>query len=120
MRIAKLRFCERWRCFTDATGLHLPDGRVEIALGDLCSDEETSLTLDLEVLPLPLFASGKPATSLEREELLAIEILWDQIGAAAVRSRVRRQTIRILPAQDPLDVVLDERVIPWPEEGACR
>ena len=67
--------------------LNRPDGRVEINIGDLVSEEERTLVLALEVLPIPLMADGTPAADLKGEELVELEIVWDEIGEEEIISK---------------------------------
>ena len=94
--------------------MKLPDGRIEISLGDLVSEESATVVLELKVLPLPLplLPGGEPVATLEGEALLGLEILWDDLAGPEVRSLTHLQTVRILPTQDPADVIVNEDVIP--------
>jgi len=112
VRVAKRTFCENWVLFASYHSVALPDGRVEISLGDLTSEESATAVFLLDVLPLPLLADGTPAASLDGEELLELEILWDDLTGEEIKSCVHQQTIRILGTQDPADVRLNEDVIP--------
>lgn len=112
IRVRKLDFCEAWTLYAAFRSIPLPDGRVEIALGDLTSDESATLAFHLDVLPLPLLPDGTAAATLEGERLLELEILWDDLTSPSLASRTHTQTIRILPTQDPSDIRLNEDVIP--------
>jgi hypothetical protein len=54
LRIQPKLFCNAWKQYGDYPQFQLPDGRTELALGDLVSSEERYVVLLLEVLPLPL------------------------------------------------------------------
>lgn len=112
VRIRKLDFCENWILYAAFHSIPLPDGRVEIALGDLTSEESATLVFHLDVLPLPVLPDGQPAATLDGERLIELEILWDDLSTPAITSRTHTSTIRILPTQDPADIHLDEDVIP--------
>jgi len=112
LRFKRLTFCERWGQLSDYPVTFLPDDRVEIAVGDLVSDEERVLVLLLEVLPLPLI-NGEPAASLEGEGLLEMHVLWDEIGEKEITSCRHEQLIRIQGTQDAKDVKLNEEVVAW-------
>lgn len=112
VRVRKLDFCENWVLFASYHSVSLPDGRVEISLGDLTSEESATLVFHLDVLPLPILPGGEPAASLEGERLIELEILWDDLSTPDLASRTLTQTIRILPTQDPADIRIDEDVIP--------
>jgi Ca-activated chloride channel family protein len=112
LRVAKLTFCENWGVFASYPSVPLPDGRVEIFLGDLTSDESATVVFHLDVLPLPIFPDGSPATNLDGEELLGLEILWDDLTGQEIKSCIHQQTIRVLGTQNPTDIKLNEDVIP--------
>lgn len=77
VRIRKLDFCESWSLYAAFRSIPLPDGRVEISLGDLTSEESATMAFHLDVLPLPMLPDGTAAATLEGERLLELEILWD-------------------------------------------
>ncbi len=112
VRVRKLDFCENWVLFASYHSVALPDGRIEISLGDLTSEESATLVFHLDVLPLPILPGGEPVASLEGERLLELEILWDDLSTPELASRTHTQTIRILPTQDPADIRINEDVIP--------
>lgn len=112
VRVRKLDFCENWVLFASYHSVALPDGRMEISLGDLTSEESATLVFHLDVLPLPILPSGEPVATLEGERLLELEILWDDLSTREIASRTHTQTIRILPTQDPADIRVNEDVIP--------
>jgi Ca-activated chloride channel homolog len=91
----------------------LPDGRVEVHVGDLVSEEQRIAVFLMEVMPIPLLAPGKPAASLEGEALVEVEIVCDVVSAAAVTSHTERHTIRVRPTQDPADIEVNQTVLPW-------
>jgi len=112
VRVRKLDFCENWVLYASYHSVALPDGRIEISLGDLTSEESATIVFQLDVLPLPMLPGGEPVATLEGERLLELEILWDDISTPDLASRTHTQTIRILPTQDPADIRIDEDVIP--------
>ncbi len=112
VRIRKRQFCERWKSLASYYSVPLPDGRTEVSLGDLVSEESATAVFELEVLPLPLLADSTPAASLEGEELLELEFLWDDLTGGEVKSCSRVQTLRILATQDPDDVKVNVDVLP--------
>lgn len=112
VRVRKLDFCENWALFASYHSVSLPDGRIEISLGDLTSEESATLVFHLDVLPLPILPGGEPVASLEGEKLVELEILWDDLSTPDLASRTHTQTIRILPTQDPADIRINEDVIP--------
>lgn|GEM_PF-453068 len=112
VRLEPLAFCDSWALLASYPSVTLPDGRTEFSLGDLVSGESATAVLELEVLPLPLLPDGEPVASLEGEALLSLEILWDDLAGTEVKSLTHVQTVRILPTQNPADVIVNEDVIP--------
>ncbi|MDZ4789442.1 MAG: VWA domain-containing protein [Blastochloris sp.] len=112
LRFKSLPFCEKWGQLSDYPVVALPDGRTEVSVGDLVSEEDRVLVLMMEVLPLPLL-NGKPVASLEGEALLEMEVLWDEIGEKEITSQTHEQTIRIQATQNPEDIKLNQEVVAW-------
>lgn len=113
LRIRRLDFCDALILFADYPVVELPDGRVEIAVGDLVSEETRTLVAQLLVLPIPLLGNGRPAASLAGESLLELEAVFDEVTAAGIVSSSWQQTLRVVPVQDPAAIVLNGDVIPW-------
>jgi len=65
LRVEPKLFCHSWAQYGDYPTITLPDGRVEIALGDLVSDESREFVLLIEVLPLPLLPGGEAKNLLD-------------------------------------------------------
>ena len=112
LRLKRLDFCESFGLLSGYGSLDLPDGRQEIAVGDLVSDEERILCFSLEVLPLP-WVQGAPVLSLEGEKLLEVEILYDEIGETGIVSKRHQQTVRVQATQNPEEVKVNETVLGW-------
>ena len=112
MRVQKGTFCDRWRSLGETPGHKMADGRVELRLGDLISEETQSFALALKVLPIPLGADGSQVASLEGEELLSLEFLYDEITKDSIVSRTESRLIRIKATQNPDEVKVDESVLP--------
>jgi hypothetical protein len=85
---------------------------VELAIGDLISEEDRILVLMAQVLPLPLL-NGRPVASLEGEKLLELEILWDEIGDKEIKSCRHVQIIRISATQNSDEIKLNEETVAW-------
>jgi Ca-activated chloride channel family protein len=111
LRVEPKLFCHSWSQYSDYPAITLPDGRVEIALGDLVSEERRNLVLLTEVLPLPLLPGGELPASLEGEELLGLEFLWIGIGDTEIKTCASWHLVRIQGTQNPQDVVLNQEVI---------
>ncbi|MCC6356171.1 MAG: VWA domain-containing protein [Verrucomicrobiae bacterium] len=109
VRLRKLHYCTGVLVLADYPITELPGGGIEIAVGDLVSREGRALVFGLEVMPMP----PAPDLSLEGEDLVDMEIAWDEIGEGEVRARVERVTLRVKAVQDPAQVVLDESVLKW-------
>lgn len=113
LRIKPLDFCERMLVLADSPAIELPDGRLEVAVGDLVGGEERMLVVLFEVLPIPLLPDGSPAATLEGEALVELEVAYDLIEEIGVSSHTWKQTMRIKTVQDPAEVIRNGEVIPW-------
>jgi Ca-activated chloride channel family protein len=116
VRLKKLHYCTGVSVISDYPLVTLPEGGLEITLGDLVSEEERALVLALEVLPIPNLPDGAPAASLEGEALLEVEILYDELVPGGVTSIKAERTIRVLPVQNEADVKVNENAIKWVAE----
>lgn len=113
VRMKRSTFCETAVLLSDYPVVDLLENHgSEISVGDLVSEEQRTLVLFLEVLPLPLI-QGKPAASLEGEALLECEFLWDAIQKDSVSSHTEKRTIRVLAVQDESEVRHNEEIIPF-------
>ena len=112
LRLKRLDFCETMVPLGEYPATQLPDGRWEFALGDFVCEEERVVCFALEVLPLP-FVNHQPVASLEGEQLLGIEVAFDELNADSVVSRTFTQTVRIQATQDPGQVKQNGEVIGW-------
>jgi hypothetical protein len=111
LRVEPKLFCHAWAQYGDYPTIQLPDGRVELALGDLVSEETRDFVLLTEVLPLPLLPGGKLPASLEGEELLGLEFVWTEIADTEIKSCQSRHLVRIQGTQNPEEVILNQEVI---------
>jgi len=109
VRVRKLHYCTGVLVMADYPLTPLPDGGLEIAVGDLVSLEERALVFGLEVLPLPKAAD----LNLEGEALVDIEVAWDEITDAEIRARVERVALRVKAVQDPAQIVVNDSVLSW-------
>jgi Ca-activated chloride channel family protein len=112
VRFHRLEFCETVQLLGNSPIVPLPDGGTEITVGDLVSGENRILCFELGVLPLP-WVGGQPVVSLKGEQLLQVEILWDEIGEAEITSRTFAQTVRIQATQNAAEITQTAEVIPW-------
>jgi len=113
VRVRQLHYCSGIAVLSDYPIVALPEGGIEIMVGDLVSEEQRVLVLALEVLPIPLLPDGSAAASIEGEALLEIELAYDEITAEGVTSKTEKRTIRLAAVQDPADVRLNEEVVEW-------
>jgi Ca-activated chloride channel homolog len=115
LRVQQKLFCNAWKQYGDYPQVQLPDGRTELALGDLVSGEERYVVLMLEVLPLPLLPDGSLPASLEGEELVALEFAYTSIteerADLRLESRTSSHLLRIQGTQNPADVVQNAELI---------
>ena len=112
VRIKPLDFCENLFSLGEHPTITLPDGRIEFALGDLVSGEEQIACWAMEVLPMPCI-DGVPVTTLEGEDLLEVEVQYDEIRGEALVSESFKQTIKVKATQDPAEVVPNGEVVSW-------
>lgn len=112
VRVRVLDFCERFQLLNDYPNVALPDGRMEVAVGDLVSGEERRLVFALEVLPMPLL-DGQPVASLAGETLIELEVAYDELGLEGIASRVLTQVVRVQASQNPDEVKANATVIGW-------
>jgi ADP-ribosylglycohydrolase len=116
VRLQKLHHCTGVSVLSDYPLVSLAEGGLEIALGDLVSEEERVLVLALEVLPIPPMPDDTPAASLQGEALLDLEILYDELVPDGVTSSKEQRTIEILPVQSEADVKVNENAVKWVAE----
>jgi hypothetical protein len=120
VRIRKLPYCSRLGLVSDYPVVPLPEGGIEIMVGDLVSKEQRILVLALEVLPIPPLADGRSAASIEGEALLEIELAYDEITEAGITSKTEQRTIRLVAVQDPADVRVNAQVLCPPTRRSDR
>jgi hypothetical protein len=115
LRIQPKMFCNAWKQYGDYPQVQLPDGRIEVALGDLVSGEKRYVVLMLEVLPLPLLPDGTLPASLEGEELVGLEFAYTSITEEGTDLRLESRTsshlVRIQGTQNEADVVQNVELI---------
>jgi hypothetical protein len=115
LRIQPKMFCNAWKQYGDYPQVRLPDGRIELALGDLVSGEERYVVLMLEVLPLPLLPDGSLPASLEGEELVGLEFAYTSITEEGANLRLESRTsshlVRIQGTQNPAEVIQNVELI---------
>ena len=112
VRVSKEDFCDTWRNLADLKRIRLPDGRRELCVGDLVSEEERSFALSLRVLPIPLASDGSQVASLEGEKLISLEFVYDLMGEKEITTRREERLVRISATQNPEDIRIDESILP--------
>ena len=112
IRVKREDFCERWKNLPEFKGNRLPDGRIELMIGDLISEEVRSFALGAKVLPIPLGADGSLVASLEGEKLLSLEFIYDLVEKERIVSKKEERLIRIQATQDASEVRIDESDLP--------
>jgi Ca-activated chloride channel homolog len=112
VRLKPLDFCDALGQLSDYPVIFLPDKRIELAIGDLISEEDRVLVLLARALPLPL-VNGAPVASLEGEKFIELEILWDEIGDKEIKSCRHEQIVRISGTQNPDEIKLNEETVAW-------
>jgi Ca-activated chloride channel family protein len=113
VRVRKLHYCSGIGLLSAYPMVALPEGGVEITVGDLVSEEQRVVVLALEVLPIPPLADGSAAASIEGEALLDLEVAYDEITENGITSKVEQRTVRLSSVQDPADVRVSEQVVEW-------
>ena len=112
VRVAKEDFCYSWRDLAELKRVPLPDGRRELLVGDLVSEEERSFALSVRVLPIPLGADGSQVASLEGEKILALEFVYDLVGEDELTAIREERVIRLSATPNEDEVKVDESVLP--------
>ncbi|MHB1310350.1 MAG: vWA domain-containing protein [Limisphaerales bacterium] len=112
LRLKAMDFCAGLTPLGDYPALTLPDGRIELALGDLVAAEERIVCFGLHVLPLPCL-EGQPVFSVDGEPLVQIEVLYDEITSEGIGSSTYLQTVSVQRTQDPGQVRRNGEVIQW-------
>jgi Ca-activated chloride channel family protein len=112
VRLRRLDFCESLEPLGNYPEIQRPEGWIEYGVGDLVSEETRVACFALKVLPLP-WVEGRPVVSLEGEQLLEVEIIYDEIGETEIASHTFRQVVRIQATQNPDEVRQQSEVVPW-------
>ncbi len=113
VRIRKLHYCSGVGLLSDYPMVALPEGGIEITVGDLLSEEQRVLVLALEVLPIPSLPDGQVVATIQGEALLEIELAYDEIAESGITSKTEQRTIRLAAVQDPADVRVNAKVVEW-------
>ncbi len=103
VRLKPLDFCEALGQLSDYPVTPLPDRRMELAIGDLISEEDRVLVLLAMALPLPLI-DGRSRRVVGGRKFLELEVLWDEIGDQEIKSCRHEQIVRISGTQKPDEI----------------
>ena len=112
LRLRRLDFCELINPLGNYPAVNLPTGWAEYSVGDLVSAESRVVCFELGVLPLP-WLDGRPVASLQGEQLLEMQVQFDEIGESEITSRIVSQIIRIQATQDANEVRQKAEVVAW-------
>lgn len=112
VRIRQLTFAQVIWPLGEYPEVKRPDGWMELAVGDLVSEEVRVVCFRVEPLRLPL-VNGVPAFRDDGEEVAEVEVLYDEVTATGLASRRFMQKVRICPTQDPGEVRMDFEVVQW-------
>jgi len=112
LRLRPLDFCDALEPLGSYQAIARPERWTEYFIGDLISGENRVVCFTVGVLPLPL-VEGKPVVSLEGEQLLEFELVYDEITESEIISRTYHQIVRIQATQNPDEVKRKDEVIPW-------
>lgn len=111
LRVKPLDFCDRARLLAGPKPIERPDGWFELPLGDLVSEENQKLFMEIEVLPIPGGADGKPVASVKGEQLMDLQFFWDELSDKGIKSMNLSQKIKVDRVQDPAKVVCHQEVV---------
>ena len=113
VRVKPLDFCDRLDQLSDYPRTELEGGVIQFAVGDLVSDEQRHMVLQIEVPALPCAPDGSPVATLEGEQLVKVEIVWDAILPESIEHRTHEQIVRIQAVQNPEEVRVNVSVLPF-------
>ena len=113
VRVRRLHYCSGCMLLSDYPVVLLPEGGIEIMVGDLVSAEKRVVVLALEVLPIPAQPDGAPTASLDGEALLDLEFAFDEMRAEGLVSSTTQRTVSVLATQRAEDIRVNEEVVAW-------
>ena len=102
VRIKVEEQCESWDDFGGMRKTILEDGRTELLVGDLVSEEVRSFALELKV---------RSADSGTIKDLISIEFVYDLVLEEATESMKESRTVEISFVDNPNEVVLDDTIL---------
>lgn len=94
LRVHQLDLCEGIAILGPNLGVETQKAQIEYALGDLLTGEERTLCFNLQT---PIFPAidGEACASLAGEELVEIELIYDEICHNGVKSHAIRQRVAV-------------------------
>ena len=102
VRIKPEEQCESWDDFGGMRKSILEDGRTELLVGDLVSEEVRSFALQVRVSPCDSEMSG---------DLISMEFIYDLVLKDGVESNSEERMVEISFVDNPEKVVLDETIL---------
>ena len=102
VRIKPEEYCESISDFGGMRRTEMEDGRTELLVGDLVSEEVRSFALQVRVSPCDSGMSG---------ELLSMEFIYDLVLEDDVESRSEERVVEISFVDNPEKVVLDDSIL---------
>ena len=102
VRIKPEEQCVSWDDFGGMRETSLEDGRIELLVGDLVSEEVRSFALQMWVSPCDSGMSG---------ELISMQFIYDLVLEDDVEARSEERTVEISFVDNPEKVVLDDSIL---------
>jgi Ca-activated chloride channel family protein len=102
VRIKPEEQCVSWDDFGGMRKTALEDGRSELLVGDLVSEEVRSFALELKV---------RSADSGTINDLISMEFVYDLVLEEGTESKIEKRTVEISFVDNPDEVVLDDTIL---------
>ena len=102
VRIKPEEQCVSWDDFGGMRKTILEDGRTELLVGDLVSEEVRSFALELKV---------RSADSGTINDLISMEFVYDLVLEEGTESKIEKRTVEISFVDNPDEVVLDDTIL---------
>ena len=102
VRIKPEEYCESISDFGGMRRTEMEDGRTELLVGDLVSEEVRSFALQVRVSPCDSGMSG---------ELISMQFVYDLVLEEGVESRSEERVVEISFVDNPEKVVLDDSIL---------
>jgi Ca-activated chloride channel family protein len=102
VRIKPEEQCVSWDDFGGMRKTALEDGRSELLVGDLVSEEVRSFALELKV---------RSADSGTINDLISMEFVYDLVLEEGTESKIEKRAVEISFVDNPNEVVLDDTIL---------